>query len=316
MRWTFRPAAPTLSGTGRSGTVARPHRPTPQLPEHLRTLYANFRFDRSLAEDPLSLVRPHAKDPRAAEIAGLFAAVLAIGNTTAIRGAFADLERRIGNDWPAFVDGADTPATRRALAGFRHRWIRADQMGHLARRLKDVYHADPSLEAVFHRGTEGGGGFAGGVSAISGALRGTDTRGNRAPPGYDRLFPSPSTASRSPCKRLVLYVRWMVRRDYPDLGLWRSVDPATLRIPLDQHVHWIAYHLGLTGRRTRSWAAVEEITEALRAVDPADPIRFDFVLCHTGISGDCPKHRDLAVCGNCAVRPDCRLWARTRGAAQ
>ena len=67
--------------------MARAHRPTPQLPEHLRTLYDRFPFERSLREDPLSLVRPHAGDPRAAEIAGLFAAVLAIGNTTAIRGA-------------------------------------------------------------------------------------------------------------------------------------------------------------------------------------------------------------------------------------
>ena len=83
-----------------------------------------------------------------------------------------------------------------------------------------------------------------------------------------------------------------------------------LRIPLDQHVYWIAYHLGLTSRRTRSWAAVEEVTEALRRIDPVDPIRYDFVLCHTGISGDCPKQRDLRVCGPCVVRPDCLLWRR------
>ncbi|MCI4366254.1 MAG: DUF2400 domain-containing protein [Thermoplasmata archaeon] len=295
--------------------MVRPHRPTPQLPAHLRALYRGFPFERSLAEDPLSLVRPHAGDPRSAEIAGLFAAVLAIGNTAAIRRAFSDLETRIGPDWAGFVDRADTPATRASLEGFRHRWIRADQMLHLARRLKDVYASGSSLEPVFLQGTRSDRGFAGGIAALSAALRGPDRRGHPAPPGYDRLFPSPSTTARSPCKRLTLYVRWMVRREYPDLGLWGGVDPSILRIPLDQHVHWIAYHLGLTGRRTRSWAAVEEITEALRAVDPLDPIRFDFVLCHTGISGDCPKHRDIAVCGHCAVRPDCRLWARSRGAS-
>jgi uncharacterized protein (TIGR02757 family) len=294
--------------------VARPHRPTPQLPEHLRALYERFPFERSLADDPLSLVRPHADDARAAEIAGLFAAVLAIGNTTAIRRSFSELERRIGHDWPGFVDGADRPAAAGSLRGFRHRWIRDDQMLHLARKLRALYATGGSVEGAFVRGTLDGGGFAGGVASLSAALRGPDARGRPAPPGYDRLFPSPSAAARSPCKRLTLYVRWMVRREYPDLGLWRNVDPSVLRIPLDQHVHWIAYHLGLTGRKTRSWAAVEEITEALRAVDPADPIRFDFVLCHTGISGDCPKHRDLAVCGDCVVRPDCRLWARARGA--
>jgi hypothetical protein len=59
---------------------------------------------------------------------------------------------------------------------------------------------------------------------------------------------------------------------------------------------------------------VEEVSETLRRIDPIDPIRFDFVLCHTGISGDCPKERDIAICGPCSVRPDCRLWRR-RGSA-
>jgi uncharacterized protein (TIGR02757 family) len=107
----------------------------------------------------------------------------------------------------------------------------------------------------------------------------------------------------------------MVRERYPDLGQWRRVPTGELRVPLDFHVHWIAYHLGLTARRTKSWAAVEEVSEALRRIDPMDPVRFDFVLCHTGISGDCPKERDIKVCGPCAVRPDCDLWRGRTGAA-
>ena len=136
--------------------------------------------------------------------------------------------------------------------------------------------------------------------------------GGAPPRGYRALFPSPRDPGASPCKRLTLFVRWMVRDRFPDLGVWRRVPTGELRIPLDQHVHWIAYHLGLTGRRTRSWPAVEEVSERLRRIDPIDPTRFDFVLCHTGISGDCPKERDLAVCGPCAVRPDCRLWRGRR----
>jgi uncharacterized protein (TIGR02757 family) len=296
--------------------VVRRHRPTPELPEHLRRLYDGFPFDRSLAEDPLGLVRPHRGVPRDAEIAGLFAAILAIGNTTAIRRAFADLERRIGGEWSALVRDSEREATARRLDGFRHRWIRADQMLYLARRLRLVYRDHGSLESVFREGMADGRGFAGGVDALSRSLRGSPGSGeDAAPEGYDRLFPTPLSNGRSPCKRLALYVRWMVRREFPDLGLWRTIDPAELRIPLDYHVFWIAHNLGLTDRKTRSWAAVEEITAALRLVDPVDPIRFDFVLCHTGISGDCPKRREIAVCGPCAVRPDCRMWAGARGAA-
>lgn len=291
--------------------MARRHRPTAELPEHLRTLYERFPFARSLADDPLAGVRRYASDPAAAEIAGLFAAVLAVGNTTAIRAAFSDLEERIGRDWTGFVERSGSAETERALRGFRHRWIRDDQVLHLARRLRVLRAERGSLEEIFLDGHRVGG-FAAGLTAIAAGLRGPPG----APRGYAALFPTPGPPGRSACKRLTLYVRWMVRRAYPDLGIWTRVDPADLRIPLDQHVFWIAYHLGLTQRRTRAWPAVEEISEALRAVDPVDPIRFDFVLCHTGISGDCPKHRDLAVCGPCAVRPDCRLWAGRRvGAA-
>lgn len=292
--------------------MSRPHRPTPEFPEHLRELARKFPLERSLAQDPLSCVRPFASDRRAAEIAGVFASTLAIGNTTSIRRAFARLLERTGGDLPAWVDGIGPRTWRRELGDFRHRWIRGDQLGYLALRLRAVYETHASLEDVFLSGMDGGGGFEGGVDALAGALRSPPSGRAVVPAGYDRLFPSPRGASRSPCKRLTLFVRWMVRSEYPDLGLWTRVPASELRIPLDQHVYWIAYHLGLTQRRTRSWRTVEEVTAALRAIDPADPVRYDFVLCHTGISGDCPKHREMAVCGPCSVRPDCLLW-RTHG---
>jgi uncharacterized protein (TIGR02757 family) len=297
--------------------VARRHAPTAELPQHLEALYRRFPFDRSLDADPLGLVRRYADDRLAAETAALFAGILAIGNTTAIRGSFRALEARVGADWGRLRREADGAWSARALDGFRHRWIRGDQLLHLARQLRRIDAAGSTLEGIFAEGLgPERADFAGGVDALARALRGPEGRGAPpAPRGYRALFPTPLEGGRSPCKRLVLFVRWMVRREPPDLGIWRSIDPSVLRIPLDQHVYWIAYHLGLTARRSRSWAAVEEVTEALRRVDPIDPVRFDFVLCHTGISGDCPKRRDLAVCGPCAVRPDCLLWRGRSGRA-
>ncbi|EQD73139.1 hypothetical protein B1B_03373, partial [mine drainage metagenome] len=180
-------------------------------------------------------------------------------------------------------------------------------LDHLAGVLHRYYAEHASLEEAFLDGFDRRG-FAGGLDALARTLRGAPGVGRAAPPGYARLFPSPLDAARSPCKRLTLLVRWLARDRSPDLGRWTRVPQGELRIPLDLHVHWIAYHLGLTARRTRSWAAVEEVTEALRRIDPLDPTRFDFVLCHTGISGDCPKARDAAVCGPCLVRPDCLMW--------
>ena len=293
--------------------MARTHHPSPELGAHLRTLYDRFPFERSLAMDPVSCVRPYATDARAAEIAGIFAATLAIGNTTAIRHAFGTLAEKAG-DLPAFVEGTTPTNWRTRLPGFAHRWIRGEQIGYLALRLHQLYEEYDSLEELFLASwSDGPDGFARALGGLARGLRGPADARPRPPRGYTRLFPVPEGSPASPCKRLVLFVRWMTRSGYPDLGLWRRVPSGELRIPLDQHVHWIAYHTGLTQRRTRSWAAVEEITAALRGFDAVDPIRFDFVLCHTGISGDCPKTRDISVCGPCSLRPDCRLW-RGRGA--
>ena len=291
--------------------MARVHRPTPELPQHLRRLYERFPFDRSLAEDPLGEVRRLAPEARSAEILGLYAATLALGNTTAIRGSIRSLVDRAGGDVATLVRDGTHRERLRAWGDFRHRWIRGDQMAFLGDRLAALYASYDSLEALFLEGAERAD-FAGGIDAIVQGLRGP---GSKAPPGVRALLSSPLESPHSAAKRLTLYLRWMVRPSYPDLGVWARIPTGELRIPLDQHVHWIAYHLGMTQRRTRSWRTVEEVTETLRRIDPIDPIRFDFVLCHTGISGDCPKERDLAVCGPCAVRPDCLLWRRARRAS-
>ena len=293
----------------------RTHRPTPELPAHLNALYARFPFERSFADDPISVLRPLSWDVRRAEIGGVFASVLAIGNTTAIRGAIGRLATLADGDLANLVDPARARRRARRLAPFRHRWIRGDQLEYLARVLTDYYARSATLEDVFLAGSREGG-FAGGVDRLSSVLRGDGRAGKlgRPPRGYRALFPSPLDVAGSPCKRLTLFVRWMVRDRYPDFGCWQRVPTGSLMVPLDQHVHWIAYNLGLTARRTRSWSAVEDVSEALRRIDPIDPIRFDFVLCHTGISGDCPKQRDLSICGACSVRPDCRLWRGHLGA--
>jgi len=277
-------------------------------------LYRQFPFERSLAQDPLSCIRPLVHDPVAAEVAGIFAATLAIGNVTAIRGAFGNLEERIGHDFAGLAEPGAATKARPALRSFRHRWIRGDQLTYLAEQVATTREEYGSLGDRFRAGLEQGG-FVQGLDHLAQALRGPLHSAHKAPRGYRALFPTPTEGSHSPCKRLTLYVRWMSRTGFPDLGVWSGVPSSELRIPLDLHVHWIAYHLGLTQRRTRNWATVEEVTAQLRLVDPVDPIKYDFVLCHTGISGDCPKERDLSVCGPCVVRPDCLLWRHRRGAS-
>ncbi len=284
--------------------------PSATLADDLERLYAEFRFDRSLEHDPLGTLRPFARDPRRAEVAGALGSVLAVGTTTSIQRAIATVTRAADGDLAAVVEPDHARAIARRLRGFRHRWIRGDQLVYLFGRLTALYQRGETLERVFATGFADGG-FAGGLDRLARYLRSGPAR---APAGYARLFPSPLDPTRSACKRSTLFVRWMVRDRYPDLGVWTTVPTGELRVPLDQHVFWIARNIGLTDRRTPSWAAVEDVTEALRRIDPIDPVRFDFVLCHTGVSKACPKRREIVRCAPCALRPDCRLWRRVRAA--
>jgi uncharacterized protein (TIGR02757 family) len=112
----------------------------------------------------------------------------------------------------------------------------------------------------------------------------------------------------SACKRLFLYARWMVRRaDGVDLGLW-PLAPSSLLIPVDTHIHRISRNLGFTTRRTATWATAEEITSALRKLDPDDPVKYDFALCHLGVSRECPSRPDPIKCARCLLQDVCSVW--------
>jgi uncharacterized protein (TIGR02757 family) len=102
----------------------------------------------------------------------------------------------------------------------------------------------------------------------------------------------------------------MVRRQAPDFGLWTGVSPARLLIPVDTHVENMSRAIRLTRRRSRTWRMAEEITARLRVIDPEDPVKYDFALCHTRMSGDCRDRRDAVVCPPCGLRAVCRHWGR------
>jgi uncharacterized protein (TIGR02757 family) len=124
--------------------------------------------------------------------------------------------------------------------------------------------------------------------------------------GVRFLFPRPSEGSA--CKRLNLYLRWMVRPDDGiDCGVWTGVSPRQLVIPLDTHIARISSYIGLTQLRSPGWAMAQDITNSLRRLHAEDPLRYDFALCHLGIAGDCPRKRNLEKCARCPIVAICRL---------
>jgi len=128
-------------------------------------------------------------------------------------------------------------------------------------------------------------------------------------PGVCYFFPRPSAGSA--CKRLNLFLRWMVRRDAIDLGTWTLVSPARLIIPLDTHVIRLGRCLRLTGYATPGWKMAAEITSSLRAINATDPVRYDFSLCHVGMMSACGYGRAQGD-RQCPLRGSCRPRVRTR----
>ena len=124
------------------------------------------------------------------------------------------------------------------------------------------------------------------------------------PFGLLQMLPSPEKGST--CKRAHMFIRWMVRQDDGvDFGLWKFIPPSKLIIPLDTHIARISRHLGLTERRTIDIKTAIDITNTLRYLDPRDPVKYDFALCHLGISGKCPIKKSHITCLNCSLKDVC-----------
>jgi hypothetical protein len=122
------------------------------------------------------------------------------------------------------------------------------------------------------------------------------------------FFPDP--ASGSACKRWNLYLRWMVRKDALDFGLWPGIPASRLVIPTDTHVHRVARRLGLTRRKAADWKTAREITDRLARFDPEDPVRYDYALCRIGEEGICRPELALSRCGECPLGPACPTGRR------
>jgi uncharacterized protein (TIGR02757 family) len=275
------------------------------------------RADRAghLARDPVEIVHRYERaDDR--EIAGLLASSMAYGRVDLFKPRVAKLLERLGEHPAAFAREATPREILSAASTFSYRMTgprevaallaaggraqaRFGSLGDLARRCFEA--ADGSMRETLDRWVA--------------TLWQIDLRPFIGQRKLSRrlahLVASPG--GQSACKRLNLYVRWMVRGpDDVDFGQW-PLPASALVIPLDTHVHRISRFLGLTRRTDMSWRTAEDITARLRHLDPDDPVKYDFALSHLGISGNCPARRDLVKCASCPLKPICRMWDR-RGA--
>jgi len=282
------------------------------LLEPLEALYREYGCS-GVVEDPVECVRTYP-DPADREIAGFIAAGLAFGRVASITASVRAALAPMGASPAAFVRRFECPRDAGPFLPFVHRWVRGCDLVALFVILRHMLDTAGSVEQFFLDGDDPSAPDVGpGLESFCVRARAVDVRaayGRRRPrPGVHAFFPQPSGGSA--CKRLNLFLRWMARRDGIDLGAWTRVAPARLIIPLDVHVVRVGRCLGLTGYASPGWRMAASITASLRAIDPSDPVKYDFALCHLGMQGLC-GFRTAAADSRCPLRGVCRPRARRR----
>jgi uncharacterized protein (TIGR02757 family) len=285
------------------------------LKRELDRLYDGFNYPDSAA-DPIQIVRRYERsDDR--EVVAFCAASLAFGRVASvlhsIERLMAIFSHRGGR--PAdYVRQFDPKRDAPAFAGLVHRWIRERDLMALLWIIRQMLERSGTIEGFFLEGYDAAAAdVATALDSFSGRAMALDLTAayGRVPrrPGVSYFFPRPSNGSA--CKRLNLFLRWMVRHDALDLGVWTRVASSKLVVPLDTHVIRVGRCLGLTRYTSPGWAMARDITASLKTIDPRDPVRYDFSLCHLGMMNACGFSRPQAD-AQCPLRGACRPRARTR----
>jgi len=256
----------------------------------LEALYRRYNRARYISPDPLQCLASYG-DPADREIAGLIASGLAFGNVqTILRSTEAVLEKL---PRPArFLDGMTQPRLYRLFEGFRHRYVDGADVAGMLWGIKQARERHGSLEALFAACAKpADASILEALARFSHALRGG--KGN---------YLLPEVEKGSACKRLHLFLRWMVRHDAVDPGGWACIAPSQLLMPMDTHSHRIARLLGLTRRKAADARTMLEVTAAFRMLRPDDPVRYDFCLTRLGIRTDTDQDGFVHACRVAAAR--------------
>jgi uncharacterized protein (TIGR02757 family) len=258
------------------------------LKRFLKETFDRYHHAKYISPDPLELVyRYH--EPLEREVVGLIASSLAYGRVAQILRSVEWVLARMGPSPRTFVEKARKSDLEDSFQGFKHRFSTHSELVNLLMGMQGVIRRHGSLRACFRSGIRPGDETtAGALCAFVRELRVPDAA------EFSSLIPRPE--KNSACKRLHLYLRWMVRSDEIDPGVWPDVSPARLIVPLDTHMFGTCRVLGMTSRSQAHLPAALEITQAFRDIDPDDPVKYDFSLTRIGIRREEDLSRMIASC--------------------
>ena len=277
---------------------------TTQIKDILEKLYAKYNHRDLIAPDPLQFIYRYSNKADM-EIAALLSAELAYGRVQQIQKNLTELFERMGHSPYAFVKNFGK-AERKKLKGFKHRFTSGDDISALLELLKIVLDKNSSIQNYFLSGyNHNDENIITALTKFSDSLLDMYARTHNSAPSRGLRYLLTRPTDGSACKRLNLFLRWMVRDDDVDTGLWRSINKSKLIVPVDVHMGRLCKILGLYNRKTVSLTAAIEITKSFAAIEPADPVKYDFALSRIGIVENCTGHYSIN-CENCELSGFCR----------
>lgn len=254
---------------------------------HMDTLVRHFENPDFIKDDPVQF--PHEYEGKLdKEVSGFLSSVFAFGNRKKIIENLELIHEIINPDPFEFIINFEADRDAKLLSGFKYRFYQETEVVLLIYALSQLLKKYGSLENAFmegyspehHNVKEGLIAF---VNLLRENLPDSKYRTEHYLKTFYQLVPSPTNGSA--CKRLNLFLKWMVRQGPVDLGVWTELSKSKLVIPLDAHVSRVSRQWGLTDRKADDWRTAEEITENLKEFDPDDPVKYDFAIFGTGVGG-------------------------------
>lgn len=263
---------------------------TAQIRDVLEKLYERYNRRELISPDPLQFLYRYSKAADI-EIVAFLASALAYGRVQQIEKSLNNLLGRMGDSPYKFVSNFDRNK-RRTLKNFKHRFTSGDDISDLLTLFRKVISKHGSIEQCFALGYNPDDiNIIPAMTKFCNSLLDIHAAGHKGQTTRGLKYLLVSPAGGSACKRLNLFLRWMVRDDDVDAGLWKSIDKARLIVPVDVHMSRLCKILGLYNRKTASLSAAVEITESFAEIEPADPVKYDFALSRIGILENCNGRR-------------------------
>jgi uncharacterized protein (TIGR02757 family) len=268
----------------------------PKLKTILEGLYRKYTHKKYIPPDPLQFVY-HYNNKADMEIAGFLSAMFAYGAVEQIEKFLTALFGVMGKSPAKFIK-TFSAKDKKLFATMKYRFNTSEDIIHLLEVLKKILIRYGSLENLFLEGYSNSD-----KNIIPAATKFIQALDGETSAGLKFLLSNPERGGT--CKRLFLFLRWMVRKDQVDTGLWKKIDKTKLIVPVDVHIGRLSKILGLHNKKTVNLKTAIEITDGFAQISPADPVKYDFSLCRIGILENCTGKKNQ-YCQYCELAELCR----------